>query len=347
MARMTDLGGLGGGERMADEAGADKSRGEKAEAGLYRVTRIATSDFPPEHRFEAWRDTAYSVVDLETPGAGDPEISGLKRSVRGALGVFATHEGSAHRTVLTAAASRTGATNAIVISVMTQGHVGLDSPCGTQLTTLPGRLVAYDAARPMRYHWSRGKEIYLLLPRTSALAALGGDLPGLVLPLDTNPLGALVREQMVSLDRHAEHLDPKELALALDALHAMVGLLLQRVGRELRGDGEADPGAVFLAARRYIQANYMIIGLTPETIARALGASRATLYRAFRQNDTTVMDTLREVRLAMARKAIETGVGRSISAVAYQCGFADASSFGKLFRSRFGVSPRAWREQFD
>ena len=58
------------------------------------------------------------------------------------------------------------------------------------------------------------------------------------------------------------------------------------------------------------------------------------------------MDTVRDVRLAMSRKFIETGTERSISVIAYDCGFRDASSFGKLFRSRFGVSPSAWRDQF-
>ncbi|GLK70861.1 AraC family transcriptional regulator [Ancylobacter dichloromethanicus] len=318
----------------------------EADTGLYRLKRLSTSDFDLSERFDAWRETAYSVVDLEAPRAEEADLFAIKRSVSGEMGVFASQEGSEHRTVFSRAASLSGAGDAVVISMMPVGKLGLESPGGAQSISPHGRLAAYDATRPMRYHWSSGREIYLLLPRAKALEALGGGIPGLFLPLDTIPLGVMVREQMLGLDRHAEHLEPKEMATALDALHTLALLLLQRIGRDLNGSRVSDVNALFLAAKRYIQSHYNIIDLSPEAIARALGCSRATLYRAFTQHDATIMDTVREVRLAMSRKLIEAATGRSISVIAYDCGFKDASSFGRAFRSRFGVSPSEWRDQF-
>lgn len=318
----------------------------KMDAGLYRLRRVSTTDFDPGDRFDAWRETAYTIADLEVPRAGEAELFGTKYAVRGAIGNFASHAGSVHRTVITPAARLSGALDAIIISLMAEGSVGLESPGGEQPITPTGRLVAYDATKAMRYHWSVGKEIYVVLPRAKALEAFGGELPGLVLPLDTIPLGVMVRDHMAALDLQAEHLDRKEMAIALDALHTLALLLLQRIGRGLGDREEPDPNALFLAAKRYIHANYNVFDLSPEAIARAVGCSRATLYRAFTHNDATIMDTVRDVRLAMSRRLIEAGTGRSISVIAYDCGFKDASSFGKLFRSRFGVSPSAWREQF-
>lgn len=316
------------------------------DAGLYRLKRVSTTDFDPGDRFDAWRETAYSIANLETPNADEAELFGTKYAVRGAIGNFASHAGSAHRTVITPAARLSGALDAIIISLMAEGSVGLESPSGEQPITTVGRLVAYDATKAMRYHWSVGKEIYIVLPRAKALEAFGGELPGLVLPLDTIPLGVLVRDQMAALDLHAEHLDRKEMAIALDALHTLALLLLQRIGRGLGDREQPDPNALFLAAKRYIHANYNVFDLSPETIAHAVGCSRATLYRAFTYNNATVMETVRDIRLAMSRRLIEARTGRSISVIAYDCGFKDAASFGKLFRSRFGVSPSAWREQF-
>ncbi|SHG24037.1 AraC-type DNA-binding protein [Kaistia soli DSM 19436] len=316
------------------------------DAKLYRLKRLSTADFESGERFDAWRETAYSIANLEPPKAEDGELVGIKRAVRGAIGLFASHEGSVHRTLVTPAARRSGGLDAIIISMMATGSVGLESAGGPQSTTPSGRLVAYDATRPMRYHWSIGKEVYLVLPRTKALEAFGGELPGLVLPLDTVPLGVMVRDQMAALDLHADHLDPKEMAIALDALHTLALLLLQRIGRGLNGRNEPDPNALFLASKRFIQVNYNLMDLSPDTIAHAVGCSRATLYRAFAQNDATIMETVRDVRLAMSRKFIEAGMERSISVIAYDCGFKDVSSFGKQFRSRFGVSPSAWRDQF-
>ncbi|WP_428030754.1 helix-turn-helix domain-containing protein [Ancylobacter sp.] len=333
---------------MSDRRGKDcrVAGPREAQDGLYRLKRLSTADFAIGERYDAWREVAYSVVELEARRAGDPDLFAIKRSVRGEMGVFASQEGSEHRTVFSRAASLSGAGEAVVISMMPTGGLGLESPDGAQCLAPQGRLAAYDATHPMRYHWGAGREIYLLLPRTRALEALGGDIPGLFLLLDTIPLGLMVREQMVALDRHAEHLEPREMAAALDALHTLAMLLLQHIGRDLNGRGEVDENAFFLAAKRYIQSNYNMVDLSPETIARALGCSRATLYRAFAQNDVTIMDTVREVRLAMSRKLIETAAGRSISVIAYDCGFKDSSSFGKLFRSRFGASPSEWRSQF-
>ena len=324
----------------ADEPGFGK------DARLYRLKRVSTDDFDSGERFDAWRETAYSIADLEAPRTDEGELFGTKQVVRGVMGNFASHEGSAHRTIVTPAARRSGGLDAIVVSLMAEGSVGLESPSGPQQITPAGRLVAYDATRAMRYHWSVGKEIYILLPRTKALEAFGSELPGLILPLDTIPLGVMVRDQMAALDLHADHLDPKEMAVALDTLHTLALLLLQRIGRGMSGRDEPDPNALFLAAKRYIQTHYNLIDLSPETIAYAVGCSRATLYRVFAQNDATIMDTVRDVRLAMSRKFIEAGTKRSISVIAYDCGFKDVSSFGKLFRSRFGVSPSAWRDQF-
>ncbi|MGU3495141.1 AraC family transcriptional regulator [Xanthobacteraceae bacterium A53D] len=295
---------------------------------------------------DAWKETAYSLVELEVHSGSATQLIGTKRSIRGANGTFATSEGSEHRTVFSPAASLSGAADAIVVSVMIEGSVGLESLDGSATLTPPARLVAYDATRPTRYHWGQGKEIYVVVPRAKALEAFGGELPLLALPLDTNPLGIMVRDQMLALDRHAEHLNPREIAATLDALHQLVFLLLQRLGRETHFKGEADPNSLFIAAKRYMRFNYATANLTPDLIAHALGCSRATLYRAFTQNNATIMDTLRDIRLTISRKLIETGSERSMAVIAHRCGFSDPTSFGRQFRNRFGVSPGKWRGTF-
>lgn len=335
---------------MRDPAGRDGTGGKGAGLPeLYRMTRIDTSDFPSETRFEAWRAAAYSIVTLEAPGQDDALIEGTKRLVRGASGTFSTYEGSAHRTVFSRAASRAGAMDSVVLSFMTEGTLGLESPCGASLSPPAGCLAVYDTVRPMRYHWGTGKEICVLLPRGPALAAMGGDLPGLLVPLDPWPLGAFVRQQMLVLDRFADTMTPEEMAVALDALSDLAFLLLRKIGIERHGRARDDADGtdrLHEAARHYIRAHYHVIGLSPEMIAHALGCSRANLYRAFARNGATIMETVREIRLSAARRLVAGEGERSIASIAHGCGFADASAFGRLFRARFGVTPRDWRARF-
>ncbi len=331
--------------RDPSRIGHDLSVLSREDPQLYEVRCVSTSDFDPKDRFEAWRSTIYDIVDLTPPAPGE-EITGTNRQIRGANGAFSTHEGSAHQTILTASASRAGAAECMVISLMVRGSVGLESPEGAGLTASEGTLSAYDAARPMRYHWSEGKELYLALPRAAAIAALGFEPDGLSLPLDRHPLAPFLSNQMQLLDIHAERLTRRELATVLDATSEVALLVLAGIGAATGHSSQPTNGGLYRIARQYIEANFHRTGLTPEVIAHELGCSRASLYRAFALEEATVMGTLREARLQRARKKIEQSVTDNIAAVAYACGFSDPSAFGKLFKARFGAAPRDWRADF-
>jgi AraC-like DNA-binding protein len=95
---------------------------------------------------------------------------------------------------------------------------------------------------------------------------------------------------------------------------------------------------------RYIEAYSHKPDLDVDTLARMLGCSRAKLYRVFGQQGVTVFSVLRNVRLEKACRLIEKSpLDTQISTVAYACGFADPSSFGKTFKAQYGLSPREWR----
>ena len=59
--------------------------GLKMNGGLYRLRRVSTTDFDPVDRFDAWRETAYTIADLEVPRAGEAELFGTKYAVHGTI----------------------------------------------------------------------------------------------------------------------------------------------------------------------------------------------------------------------------------------------------------------------
>ncbi|MFG1361127.1 hypothetical protein [Xanthobacter pseudotagetidis] len=115
---------------MTDRSAPDgeDDAGPRMNAGLYRLRRVSTTDFDPGDRFDAWREAAYTIADLDVPRAGEVELFGTKYAVHGARGNFASHAGSMHRTVITPATRLSGALDAIIISLMAEGSVGLESP---------------------------------------------------------------------------------------------------------------------------------------------------------------------------------------------------------------------------
>ncbi|MDY0066471.1 MAG: helix-turn-helix transcriptional regulator, partial [Steroidobacteraceae bacterium] len=59
----------------------------------------------------------------------------------------------------------------------------------------------------------------------------------------------------------------------------------------------------------------------------------------------TFSQYLLEHRLERCRSALERprDSARSITEIAFECGFNDASHFSRAFRSRYGLSPREFR----
>lgn len=78
-------------------------------------------------------------------------------------------------------------------------------------------------------------------------------------------------------------------------------------------------------------------------MARIAAMSERTLLRRFQETTGgTAMDHVLEVRLRHARQLIERG-GEGLSAIAESCGFESANYLSRMFKRRFGLSPRSWK----
>lgn len=102
-----------------------------------------------------------------------------------------------------------------------------------------------------------------------------------------------------------------------------------------RANREAAAGA-----RDYIEAN-LTCGFSLEALERATGHCRWQLSRDFRAMFGTSpyrYMTLR--RLDLARRIMRDG--GEIAQIAQDCGFADQSHFGRVFRQTYGLTPKFW-----
>ncbi|WP_404383620.1 GlxA family transcriptional regulator [Caenispirillum salinarum] len=80
-----------------------------------------------------------------------------------------------------------------------------------------------------------------------------------------------------------------------------------------------------------------------DVLARRVGLSRRQLERLFRaEMDSTPAGYSRMVRLRHGR-ALLTRTQLSMTAIAHECGFADASHFARHLKAAFGLSPQAVR----
>ncbi len=89
-----------------------------------------------------------------------------------------------------------------------------------------------------------------------------------------------------------------------------------------------------------------------DQLAVLLECSRASLYRLFARHGEGVAAAIWTARLDAAWQQVTANEGTgpaaaraSLSEIALRCGFSDPSTFQRMFKRRFGLSPREARAQ--
>lgn len=81
-----------------------------------------------------------------------------------------------------------------------------------------------------------------------------------------------------------------------------------------------------------------------EEMAHELGVSRFHLQRIFKDVfSRNIYESIRSIRLHKAANLLITNVHSTISEITAVCGYASQSSFNKVFKERYGMSPKEWR----
>ena len=316
------------------------------------LERLNSHDVEPALRFEAWRKRAHRWMEMQplAPGAVlDADLVMLSSS-NCSFGAMRTSAYEMRETPRRMAHEP----GMVVLTFLQTGEVVRDALPGEHQRISPGMLGLYDPWRHGNYRWSAGsREAFLALPREDVQLALGYEPGNVLIPLERCALAPALSAQLVHLallTRQSQHVDDVEYAGMLQATRALALLALRNLSRhgeasDLCESSEDLSKGRYVAAIRYLEVEAHRHDLDSAAIARAAGCSRSRLYDAFSKQGTTVMGTLRELRLQRAHRLIAQSLENHMGALAWRCGFADQSGFSKAFRERFGLSPTQWRHQ--
>jgi AraC-like DNA-binding protein len=97
--------------------------------------------------------------------------------------------------------------------------------------------------------------------------------------------------------------------------------------------------------KTFIQENYAKPGLSTEDIANHLGVTPRYVQIALASEGLTPSEYLKVCRLQAARRLLSSTAlaDRSITEIAFECGFTSSAHFSTEFRKCFGASPRSFR----
>lgn len=314
-------------------------------SSLYTRHILEASAIDPEKRFydieSNLRCYGITVVNNRRP----EDIIAYHQTISAAGGDYCSAMGSENETIFD---PHLATENPVFISVLMQGEQvisGYDRKLSTRIR--PGSLFVHQRADYFHYHAKDVKQLYILPSTKLVTPVFNGRLNHPIVVVDQHPLAGFIKSHMQLLDMASQHLSLRETELIVDGLMNMGLLMLSDIAREagLRASGKLS--CLYNSANSMIMLNFRNHDFDPDRLSVLMKCSRASLDRAFREPHTSVMVTIKECRLTAARHLLETDPRMRIEQISWACGFISHSRFGQLFREKYRVSPKVWRDNYN
>ena len=182
---------------------------------------------------------------------------------------------------------------------------------------------------------TEGEIIALFLPHSSIAAPLHSEI--------TESAAQFLADYLALLHRNLANLRQSSVSGIVTATTHMVAATLTPSQEKLDKAQAPIDAVITTRAIRTIGARLSDPELTPELLCRSIGVSRSRLYRIFEPSGG-VSNYIRRKRLLETRRALaDVGDGRSISDIAESMGFVDPSTYSRMFKREFGLSPKEAR----
>ena len=307
-----------------------------------------TEGIRPSEQFNYWRDAVCGAfVPLEPEGC-DGQFNGRIESIEGQSLTVSSVAADGHPVFLTPRGVNKQSDTCFFANLLVYGSINVEQ-FGRQGMVNTGDLYLLDTASPFSVTFTSPFKILCVTLEETVLRprlGSGGQPMNTILRGDrgTGRLTAQYIQNILASDPEAV-LDIEDLASV--HLASLIGrAAVAKSDDDRHGPGSAARNHLSMERiRTFIDAHLAEPSLSAVSVSEALNMSRSHLYAVMADAGETFSNYVRVRRLEECRKNIQTMPTKTIAEIAYGWGFQDQSSFTRMFKNRFGVTPRQARSK--
>jgi AraC-like DNA-binding protein len=219
---------------------------------------------------------------------------------------------------------------------------------GREAKVAAGQFVIYDTTRPyeLRFDDSFSQTIFQM-PRKLLQQRIGSfDALTATTFSSDHPVERLAYDFLLGISKTIEHVDAAVAGRLLDQALDLVAMAFADRMRVRSSDQSVHRSAILYRLKNYILTHLSDPELSLPRTAAAIGISPRYASDLMASEQISFRSYVQAQRLERCKRDLSdpAHIARHIGDIAFAWGFNDLAHFSRIFRQKFGASPREWRE---
>lgn len=321
------------------------------------TTFITTADKPESERFTFWRDTVRgSFLGLDCQRTSDQPFSGEISTTRVKEVCFSRVRACGYKYRRTPFWVRQDRERGVFIPLVLKGTFSIMQD-GREARLGPGDLTFFDNARPHTGSSIRPctksvsddfEQIFIHMPHEVWIRRFGSTQQVTARAVRGNTeMGAMVSTLLRQVVPYIGKADPATADRLAELSLAMVTTALGDLVSQQDACQSSGRISLLYRAKAFIEQNLHDPVLNPEKVAQGLRISERYLRDLFHEEDSTVSNWIWRRRLEKTHQDLSDPLlmSKSVSEIAFNCGFSDLTHFGRRFKAAFSATPSEFRRE--
>ena len=307
---------------------------------------LDTRASPPQRRLAIWQDIVCDTfVGLDCRSDMHEAFWGAVTQSRIGPASFTQVDSCAQHVLRTPRRIARASEDFVLLALGNNGVNGV-SQDGREAIVSAGQFVIYDTTRPYELRFNDNfSQTIVQVPR-KLLQQRAGSFDALTATTFSNerPLERLVYDFLINMCRTVDHVDALTGTRLLDQALDLVAMAFAERMHDRPPEQSFHRSALLYRFKNYILSNLRDPELSLSRAAAAVGISTRYASDLMAAEQISFRSYVQAQRLEHCRRdlADPASGSRHVSDIAFAWGFNDLAHFSRVFKGRFGASPREW-----